>query len=149
MKSLAVRVLGDFGVDGIEPQALGSRKTRLALHLLALGGGRAVPADVLIDALWDGAPRARPADQLAVLIGRLRAVLGRDRIEHADGGYLVRCDWLDAAELARLSRRGERRGGRPARRRARSRRPGWRSRSSAAPGRAAARRVGPAAARGA
>jgi hypothetical protein len=25
MKSLAVRVLGDFGVDGVEPQALGSR----------------------------------------------------------------------------------------------------------------------------
>jgi len=103
MKSLAVRVLGDFGVDGIEPQALGSRKTRLALHLLALGGGRAVPADVLIDALWDGAPRARPADQLAVLMSRLRAVLGRDRIEHADGGYLVRCDWLDATELAQLA----------------------------------------------
>jgi hypothetical protein len=40
MKSLAVRVLGDFGVDGIEPQALGSRKARLALHLLALATGR-------------------------------------------------------------------------------------------------------------
>ena len=39
MKSLAVRVLGDFGVDGIEPQAFGSRKARLALQLIALGGG--------------------------------------------------------------------------------------------------------------
>ena len=39
MKSLAVRVLSDFGVDGIEPQALGSRKARLALHLLAIAGG--------------------------------------------------------------------------------------------------------------
>ena len=103
MKSLAVRVLGDFGVDGIEPQALGSRKTRLALHLLALGGGQPVPSDVLVDALWDGAPRARPADQLAVLMSRLRAVLGRDRIEHGDGGYLLRCDWLDATELALLA----------------------------------------------
>jgi hypothetical protein len=38
MKSLAVRVLGDFAVDGVEPQALGSKKARLALHPLALAG---------------------------------------------------------------------------------------------------------------
>ena len=104
MKSLAVRVLGDFGVDGVEPQALGSRKARLALHLLALGDGQAVPADVLIDALWGSAPPARPEDQLAVLMSRLRSVLGRDRIEHRDQGYLLHRDWLDAAELAALTR---------------------------------------------
>ena len=46
VKSLAVRVLGDFGVDGIEPQAFGSRKARLALQLIALGAGQAVPAGV-------------------------------------------------------------------------------------------------------
>ena len=40
MKSLAVRVLSDFGVDGIEPQSLGSRKARLALHLLAARAAR-------------------------------------------------------------------------------------------------------------
>ncbi len=68
MKSLAVRVLSDFGVDGIEPQALGSRKARLTLQMLAIAGGQAVPADVLIDALWDTAPPTRPEDQLAVLI---------------------------------------------------------------------------------
>ena len=104
MKSLAVRVLSDFGVDGIEPQAFGSRKARLVLHLLAMGGGQAVPADVLIDALWDTAAPARPEDQLAVLVSRLRSVLGRDRIEHRDQGYLLRCDWLDATELAVLTR---------------------------------------------
>ncbi len=102
MKSLAVRVLGDFGVDGIEPQGLGSRKARQVLHLLALGEGQAVPSGVLIDALWDSAPPARPEDQLAVLVSRLRSVLGRDRIEHRDHGYLLRCDWLDATELALL-----------------------------------------------
>ena len=105
-----MRVLGDFGVDGIEPQALGSRKARLALQLIALGGGQAVPAGVLIDALWDTAPPARPEDQLAVLMSRLRSVLGRDRIEHRDQGYLLRCDWLDATELAVLTREVEARG---------------------------------------
>src|SRR6516165_7045951 len=109
MKSLAVRVLGDFGVDGVEPQALGSRKARLALRLLALGDGQAVPSAVLIDALWDNTPPARPDDQLAVLMSRLRSVLGRDRIEHHDGGYLLRCDWLDAAELAKLTDEADRR----------------------------------------
>ncbi len=109
MKSLAVRVLGDFGVDGVQPHALGSRKARLALHLLALGGGQAVPSGVLIDVIWGEAPPAKPEDQLAVLISRLRSVLGRDRIEHRDGGYRLRCDWLDAAELAVLSDEVQRR----------------------------------------
>jgi len=103
MKSLAVRVLSDFGVDGVEPQAFGSRKARLALQLLALGGGQAVPSGVLIDALWGTAPPARPEDQLAVLMSRLRSVLGRERIEHRDQGYLLHRDWLDAAELAVLT----------------------------------------------
>ena len=109
MKSLAVRVLGDFGVDGVQPQAFGSKKARLALQLLALAGGQAVPASVLADALWGDTPPARPDDQLAVLMSRLRSVLGRDRIDHTDIGYLLRPDWLDAAELAALAAEVERR----------------------------------------
>jgi DNA-binding SARP family transcriptional activator len=109
MKSLAVRVLGEFGVDGVEARALGSRKARLALHLLALGDGQPVPADVLVDALWGDAPPARPDDQLAVLMSRLRSVLGRDRIEHREGGYLLRADWRDATELAQLTEEIDRR----------------------------------------
>ncbi len=110
MKSLALRVLSDFGVDGVEPQALGSRKGRLALCVLALAEGLVVPTDVLIDALWGDAPPAHPEDQLAVLISRLRSVLGRERIQHRDRGYRLRCDWLDTAELASLTGEMERRG---------------------------------------
>ncbi|HET7014761.1 MAG TPA: BTAD domain-containing putative transcriptional regulator [Streptosporangiaceae bacterium] len=102
MKSLAIRVLSDFGVDGIEPQTLGSRKARTALHLLALAQGHSLRSDVLVEALWGDSPPARPDDQLAVLMSRLRSVLGRDRIEHRDGGYLLRYDWLDAVELSDL-----------------------------------------------
>src|SRR6516162_4750711 len=111
MKSLALRVLSDFGVDGVEPGALGSKKGRLTLCVLALAGGQAVPADVLIDALWNETPPARPEDQLAVLISRLRSVLGRDRIQHRDRGYLLVCDWLDASELAALTEEMDRRRG--------------------------------------
>ena len=111
MRSLAVRVLNDFGVDGMEPQSLGSRKARLALHLLALAGGQVVSSAALADALWGDTPPAKPDDQLAVLVSRLRSVLGRDRIEHRDHGYLLRCDWLDAAELAGLADEIDRRRG--------------------------------------
>jgi tetratricopeptide (TPR) repeat protein len=111
MRSLAVRVLSDFGVDGVEPQALGSRKGRLVLCVLALAGGQVVPADVLIDTLWGDAPPAQPEDQLAVLVSRLRSVLGRDRIQHRDRGYLLVCDWLDASELAALTDEMDRRRG--------------------------------------
>ena len=111
MKSLALRVLSDFGVDGVEPQALGSRKGRLALCVLALGEGQVVPADVLVDTLWGDAPPAQPEDQLAVLVSRLRSVLGRDRIQRRDRGYLLVCDWLDASELAALAQEMDRRRG--------------------------------------
>src|SRR6202044_4049135 len=110
MRSLAVRVLNDFGVDGMDPQSLGSRKARLALQLLALAGGQVVSAAALADALWGDTPPAKPDDQLAVLVSRLRSVLGRDRIEHRDHGYLLRCDWLDATQLARLAGGGGRGG---------------------------------------
>ncbi len=109
MKSLAVRLLGEFTVDGVESSDLGSRKARLALHLLALAEGQPVSADVLADALWAGAPPARPDDQLAVLMSRLRSVLGRDRIEHQDSGYLLRADWQDATELRHLTDETDRR----------------------------------------
>jgi len=111
MKSLAVRVLGEFGVDGVEPQALGSKKARLALHHLALGAGQVVPSDVLVDALWEHDAPTRPGEQVAVLMSRLRSVLGKERIEHRDGGYLLRADWLDATELAALTDEAERRQG--------------------------------------
>ncbi|MDT4907818.1 MAG: hypothetical protein QOI69_1059 [Pseudonocardiales bacterium] len=109
MQSLSVRVLGEFDVDGVEPQALGSRKARTLLRLLALARGHAVPADVLAAALWGDALPAKPADQVAVLVSRLRGVLGRDRLEHGDGGYRLRYDWLDADELADLLEEIERR----------------------------------------
>ncbi len=104
-----MRVLGEVAVDGVEQQAVGSRKGRLTLRVLALAAGEVVPADVLVDALWGDTPPSRPEDQLAVLVSRLRSVLGRDRIEHRDGGYLLNCDWVDASELAALTDETQRR----------------------------------------
>src|SRR5450631_3858508 len=109
MHSLSVRVLGEFDVDGVEPSALGSRKGRALLRLLALARGQAVSADALVSVLWGDAPPSKPADQVAVLVSRLRGVVGRDRLEHTDAGYRLRYDWLDADELTDLVAEIERR----------------------------------------
>ena len=102
MESLSVRVLGDFEVAGIEASALGSRKGRSLLRFLALAGARAVSVDTLATAIWGEQQPNSPADQIAVLVSRLRTVLGRERLEHTDAGYRLRYDWLDADELASL-----------------------------------------------
>jgi DNA-binding SARP family transcriptional activator/tetratricopeptide (TPR) repeat protein len=102
MTSLAVRLLGEFGIDGYARAAFGSKKARLALQMLALAQGDAVPTDVLVDALWGDAAPTKPEDQLAVLMSRLRAVLGRERIDRRDAGYVLHYDWLDIEQLSHL-----------------------------------------------
>lgn len=109
MRSLSMRVLGDFSVDGVEATALGSRKGRALLRLLALARGQPVSVDILATALWGDTTPARPAEQISVLVSRLRTVLGRDRLEHSDAGYRVHYDWLDADELGELTAEIERR----------------------------------------
>ena len=102
MHTLALRLLGDFAVDGVEPHALGGRKGRTLLWMLALGRGQSVPADSIVEALWPDDAPAKPFDQVAVLTSRLRSVIGRDRIDRGDAGYRLTYDWLDVDELASL-----------------------------------------------
>ena len=77
-----VRVLGGFEVEGLTRHQLGSRKARTLLKLLALARARPVAIDHLIECLWpsDEAAPSRPDEQLAVLMSRLRAVLGPERL---------------------------------------------------------------------
>ncbi len=112
MQTLAIRLLGDLGhldVDGVDPVALGSRKARSLLWLLAIARGAVVSSDAIIESLWAEDPPTRPADQVAVLVSRLRGVLGRERIEHGDSGYRLQYDWLDVDEVDALTAESERR----------------------------------------
>ncbi len=97
---LRVHVLGPLRVDGVDQRELGGRKGRRLLGALAVAGGHAVPADSLIDVLWPEGPPRRPVDQIGVLVSRLRRVVGTDRIERTDAGYLLHGDWCDLEELA-------------------------------------------------
>lgn len=108
MNDLRVRVLGPFAVDGFDVQAMGSRKARTLLKVLTLARGAPVSVDRLVECCWGDEPPGKPADQVSVLVSRLRGVLGRDRIVHGDGGYRLVLDWLDldvVAELADEARR--------------------------------------------
>ncbi|HEX8802985.1 MAG TPA: winged helix-turn-helix domain-containing protein, partial [Acidimicrobiales bacterium] len=99
MGDLRVRLLGGLDVEGRAPHQVGSRKARTLLKVLALARGAPVPVERLVDAAWPEGPPARPADQVGVLVSRLRGVLGADRLTRGEGGYALVCDWLDVVEL--------------------------------------------------
>jgi DNA-binding SARP family transcriptional activator len=98
-----VRLLGGLTVDGVAERDLGSRKGRTLLKLLALARGAPVAVDRIADVLWGDDQPARPAEQVGVLVSRLRGVLGAHRFPRTDAGYAVRADWLDVDELVDLA----------------------------------------------
>lgn len=106
-----VRVLGSFEVEGLAPQRLGSRKARTLLKVLAMARGRPVAVHELIERLWpdDEAAPGRPDEQVAVLVSRLRAVLGSDRLIRTPAGHSLRYDWLDLDALGELAAEATRR----------------------------------------
>ncbi len=103
VERLSVRVLGAFAVDGLDERAIGSRKARMLLKILACERGGPVSADRIAEALWADELPSKPADQISVLVSRLRSVLG-GRIPRSDAGYNLRYDWLDLDELVERSR---------------------------------------------
>jgi DNA-binding SARP family transcriptional activator/tetratricopeptide (TPR) repeat protein len=94
-----VRLFGGPRVDGLTASELGSRKARTLLAALALARGAPVGVDRLVEVVWGDEPPARPADQLGVLVSRLRRVLGAGSIPRLGDGYALRAGWLDLAEL--------------------------------------------------
>ena len=137
MDPVRYRILGTtqaLRADGT-PVPVGGARLRALLTALALRPGRAVPAAVLVDEVWDGDPPADAAGALQALVGRLRRALGADAVASADGGYRL-CAAADDIDLHRFERLAG--GGRPRARRRRPRQGGRRSsttpsRSGAAP----------------
>lgn len=93
---LRIRLVGRFAVEGVDahaaPTVPNGRAQRL-LAVLAAHQGRFVPTDTLVGALWPGGPPERAGRNVAALVSRLRAAVGRARIEGDPSGYrLVRDD---------------------------------------------------------
>ncbi|WP_411078744.1 BTAD domain-containing putative transcriptional regulator [Streptomyces sp. cmx-18-6] len=90
--------------------ALGGARLRALLTVLALHPGRAVPAGVLVDEVWDGDPPADAAGALQALVGRLRRALGRSAVESVESGYRLAAapDAVDLHRFERLAGEGSR-----------------------------------------
>ncbi len=74
-------MLGGLRIGGLTDAEIGSRKARTLLAVLLLARGAPVRTDRLVDVLWGDAPPERPAEQLGVLVSRLRRVLGPDAVQ--------------------------------------------------------------------
>lgn len=110
---MELRILGPTEVrhDGSAVTLRGA-KPRQLLVLLAMRPNRPVPAEELIEELWDGDPPPSAATALRVHVGRLRQVLepARDpsapsgRLPAGPHGYLLRIepDELDVQRFERL-----------------------------------------------
>jgi DNA-binding SARP family transcriptional activator len=107
--ALRVRVIDGLGIEGFTERELGSRKARTALRLLALAGGRPVSAATIAEILWQDKQPRDPAGQVAVIVSRLRRVLGTARITHGDTGYTLHVDWLDLTAAGELVAEADRR----------------------------------------
>jgi DNA-binding SARP family transcriptional activator len=100
-------VVGEFtvgrGQHVLPSTEVGSRKARTLLAVLAVAGARPVTVDYLTEALWPQAPPRRPAESVATLVSRLRAVLGSDAIAGSRHAYrLGSAVVVDLAEAAAL-----------------------------------------------
>ena len=73
------------------------------LKMLAVAAGHPVSVDRIADVLWGDDQPARPAEQVGVLVSRLRGVLGPERITRSDAGYALVVEWVDVSELRSLA----------------------------------------------
>jgi predicted ATPase/DNA-binding SARP family transcriptional activator len=100
---LEIRLLGPFEVfvGGCPAEVTGPKRHAL-LALLALCGGRMVPVEVLVDALWGAEVPAAPRNALQHHVSRLRAALGAESIAAAPDGYTLAGATVDALRFEEL-----------------------------------------------
>jgi serine/threonine-protein kinase len=98
-------LLGTFEVRGEDgPLALGGRKQRLVLVHLLLRRNQVVPADVLIDQVWDEEPPDAARSSVQAYVSNLRRLIGAERLEGRPPGYVLHAgdDEVDAARFESL-----------------------------------------------
>ena len=94
--ALAVDVPGGGTLTG---QALGSRKARTLLALLAAERGGPVSLDRIVETLWPDDPPADPAANVATLVSRTRRVLGPGVLAATGRAYGLAEDGLWRVDL--------------------------------------------------
>jgi WD40 repeat protein/serine/threonine protein kinase len=99
------RVLGPLEVttdDG--PVSLGGPKQRVVLAHLIVRANQMVPANALIDQVWGEEPPDSARSVLQTYVSRLRKILGPERIEGREPGYVLHLQpfELDTAQFESL-----------------------------------------------
>ncbi|MFG2131530.1 BTAD domain-containing putative transcriptional regulator [Streptomyces sp. NPDC048751] len=112
MNPVRYRILGTtqaLRTDGT-PVTVGGARLRALLTVLALRAGRTVPAGLLVEEVWEGAPPADAPGALQALVGRLRRALGAEAVASVDGGYRLAAapDDVDLHRFERLAADGTR-----------------------------------------
>ncbi|MFF8292557.1 BTAD domain-containing putative transcriptional regulator [Streptomyces sp. NPDC016309] len=102
---MRISLLGPIQVHRADGSAVpvGGARLRALLTVLALRAGRTVPAGLLVDEVWGGAPPADATGALQALVGRLRRALGPDIVVSSAGGYRLGAD-PDDVDLHRFER---------------------------------------------
>jgi len=109
------RVLGPIELwSAGRPQELGPARERFVLAILLLTPRTIVPAETLIDRLWDTRPPAKARENLSAYLARLRASLrqavgGDVQVAGRAHGYLLDVDpeAVDLHQFRRLRRRAD------------------------------------------
>ena len=100
---LEIRLLGPFEVlAGGTPAEVGGSKRQALLAMLALGNGRVVDVNGLVDGLWGEELPAAPRNALHHHIARLRAALGEESIVGSADGYALKDASVDAVRFEEL-----------------------------------------------
>ncbi|MFI6446568.1 AfsR/SARP family transcriptional regulator [Kitasatospora sp. NPDC050543] len=94
--------------DDGTPVSLGGARLRALLAALVLRQGRPVPAELLVDEVWDTELPQDSAAALQTLVGRLRRTIGRDEVGSGPAGYWLTGPHSDLADFQRLSTEGRR-----------------------------------------
>jgi len=109
MTDLAVDILGPLRVTLAGAAVpLGAARQQALLALLALHPAEAVPADRLVEELWDGAAPETASKIVQIYVSELRKALGRDAIATRGGGYALQLDpeRVDARRFEQLAATG-------------------------------------------
>ncbi|MFG2820376.1 BTAD domain-containing putative transcriptional regulator [Kitasatospora sp. NPDC048365] len=92
--------------DDGTPVPLGGARLRALLAALVLRQGRPVPAELLVDEVWDAEPPQDAAAALQTLVGRLRRTVGRAEVGSGPAGYWLTDGRTDVGEFQRLAAEG-------------------------------------------
>ncbi|MFJ1702145.1 ATP-binding protein [Kitasatospora sp. NPDC088346] len=94
--------------DDGTPVPLGGARLRALLAALVLRQGRPVPAELLVEEVWDADPPQDSVASLQTLVGRLRRTVGRAEVGSGPAGYWLTGGTSDVGDFQRLADQGRR-----------------------------------------